>query len=117
MKIELQACFQFRRQMSVKIRHDVSGMIMAICFQPFGCTATCPSRRPMPNFASVIKAKLAISEYLNVPLAKLDKSEMLLIEKVLEKTLNKSEIFNHIDGLNLTTVGGDKDVNRCDGIL
>ena len=69
------------------------------------------------NFASVIKAKLAISEYLNVPLAKLDKSEMLLIEKVLEKTLNKSEIFNHIDGLNLTTVGGDKDVNRCDGIL
>jgi len=49
------------------------------------------------KFPDIVTAKLAISDYLGKPLAKLDRGQLEKINAILVETLNKSEVFEKIE--------------------
>lgn len=63
-------------------------------------TVIIPFEDPDPfqefTYPNVIRAKIAISDYLGLPLAKLGKDEMEKIDEILAETLNKKEIMKKI---------------------
>lgn len=48
------------------------------------------------EFKNAIAAKVAIADYLFLPLAKLTPEQMAAVEEILSKTLNKKEVMGEI---------------------
>lgn len=48
------------------------------------------------EFKNAIAAKVAIADYLFLPLAKLTSEQMAAVEEILSKTLNKKEVMGEI---------------------
>jgi hypothetical protein len=84
-------------------------------------TTLIPFEDPDPfqeiNYPNVIQAKVAISGYLGIPLAKLRKDDMDRINEILSETLNKKEVMKKIRSIFRSGCRGEIYVKRDDELF
>lgn len=69
------------------------------------------------TYPNMIQAKIAISDYLGIPLAELEKDEMDKINALLSETLIKKEVMENIRRIFKSRLYGGKYVKKNDGVF